>query len=61
MTTPPEWVTTAEAAAMLRQTARTVRERAQAGELGPRAILRDGRRYLIRRAAIERHLERAAQ
>ena len=53
-----EWITCDEAGTLLRQSARTVRERAQAGEFGEQALIREGGRYLIHQPSIRAHLRR---
>lgn len=58
--TDTRWITPAEAAEILRQSPRTVRERAQAGEFGERAAVLDGRRWLISEQAVRGYLRRKA-
>lgn len=61
MSNTTTWITPAEAGKILRQTPRIARERAQAGEFGPRAAIRDGRRWLISEQAIRGYLHNLAR
>lgn len=55
---PPEFLTVGEAAELLRTTPGAIRARAGRGQLP--GLVRDGRRLLVRRAALLRALERRA-